>query len=64
MRHSELWERLELHLGESYAHVWASTQSLGELGSRTPLEALDAGADPKVVWRAVHASLQLPASDR
>lgn len=64
MRHSEFWERMELHLGEAYAHVWASTQSLGELGSRTPIDALDAGVDPKQVWRAVHASLQLPASER
>jgi len=64
MRHSEFWERMERHLGGAYAHVWASTQSLGELGSRTPIEALDSGTDPKVVWRAVHANLQLPASER
>ena len=64
MRHSEFWERMYLHLGDSYARVWADTQVIGDLQHRTPVEALDGGVDPKQVWRAVHAQLQLPASDR
>lgn len=64
MRHSEFWERMESHLGDAYARVWADTQVLGELGSRTATEALEAGVAPKTVWRAVHERLELPARER
>jgi hypothetical protein len=37
---------------------------LAELGGRTVEEALTAGVEPKVVWRAVWAALELPAKDR
>jgi hypothetical protein len=37
---------------------------LAGLGSRTVHEALDAGEDPKLVWRAVCDALRLPASER
>lgn len=55
---------MEQHLGGAYAHVWAGQQVLADLGERTPIDALDAGVAPKVVWRAVWASLGLPASER
>ena len=64
MRHSEFWARLDQHLGRAYARMWADTQSITALGSRTVSEALDAGEEPKLVWRAVHATLGLPASER
>lgn len=64
MRHSEFWERVESQLGHSYGRVWADTQVLQQLDGRTPREALDAGVLPKQVWRAIHAALELPASDR
>lgn len=64
MRHSELWERLERHLGRGYARVWADTQVLRGLSGRTVLEALAAGEEPKAVWRAVHAALELPPRER
>ncbi|MFY0409455.1 DUF3046 domain-containing protein [Solicola sp. PLA-1-18] len=64
MRHSEFWDRMEQHLGLGYAQVWASTQVLGELGSRTVDEALASGEQPKTVWRAVWASLELPDRER
>lgn len=64
MRHTEFWARMEDALGESYAPTWARMQVLAELGGRTVMEALDAGEDPKVVWRAVWAALELPARDR
>lgn len=64
MRHSEFWERMEHHLGVAYARVWADTQVMSELGSRTPVEALAQGVAPKQVWRAVHGRLDLPAADR
>jgi hypothetical protein len=64
MRHSEFWERMKHHLGATYAESWASSQTMADLGGRTAAEALEAGVDPKTVWRAVHARLELPPSDR
>lgn len=64
MRHSEFWERIHTHLGPTYGKVWAETQVLQQLGGRTPREALDAGVEPKQVWRAVHAQLNLPPAER
>jgi len=51
-------------LGTSYCRAWAQQVAITELGSRTVLEALAAGVEAKVVWRAAHAMLELPASDR
>jgi hypothetical protein len=64
MRHSEFWERMERHLGSGYARVWADTHVMRLLGGRTACEALDAGETPKTVWRAVHATLELPPVER
>lgn len=64
MRHSEFWKRMEAALGSSYAESWARQQAITSLGGRTPVEALEAGVEPQKVWRAVHASLDLPARDR
>ena len=64
MRHSEFWARMEQHLGSGYASSWASQQSISALGGRTVDEALEAGVPPQQVWRAVHAVLELPASER
>ncbi|MBC9224798.1 DUF3046 domain-containing protein [Aeromicrobium sp. 636] len=64
MRHSEFWQRMEAALGAAYASSWARQQAIGALGGRTPVEALEAGVDPQQVWRAVHATLDLPARER
>ncbi|HEY6934502.1 MAG TPA: DUF3046 domain-containing protein [Marmoricola sp.] len=64
MRHTEFWSRMEHALGPAYARSWAGQQVLAELGGRTVDQALAAGEDPKVVWRAVWAALELPARDR
>ncbi|MBA4608711.1 DUF3046 domain-containing protein [Aeromicrobium sp. Marseille-Q0843] len=64
MRHSEFWQRMEAALGASYAASWARQQAITALDGRTPAEALDAGVDPQRVWRAVHATLELPARER
>lgn len=64
MRHTEFWARMDQALGPAYARSWAEQQALGDLGHRTVLEALDAGEQPKVVWRAVWAQLGLPARER
>lgn len=64
MRHTELWQRLEQHLGSGYARVWADQFVIGELDHRTVDEALASGATPKEVWLAVWRVLELPASER
>ncbi|HZK35814.1 MAG TPA: DUF3046 domain-containing protein [Aeromicrobium sp.] len=64
MKHSEFWVRMDHHLGETYARVWAESQVLGALGGHTVDEAFAAGETPKTVWRAVWATLELPAVDR
>lgn len=62
MRHTEFWVRMEQALGPSYAHSWASSFVMRELGGRTAQEALDAGESPKQVWAAVWRALELPAT--
>lgn len=64
MRHTEFWERMDQALGPAYSRSWASMHVMAALGGRTAQEALDAGVSPKVVWRAVWATLELPARDR
>ncbi len=64
MRHTEFWARIDHHLGSAYSRVWADQFVMSELGGRTVNEALDAGFEPKQVWRAVWAVLELPASER
>jgi hypothetical protein len=55
---------MERQLGSGYARVWADTQVMRALDGRTAREALDAGETPKLVWRAVHQTLELPPSER
>lgn len=64
MRHTEFWNRMDAALGEAYARVWADSIVLRDLGGRTVQEALSSGAEPKHVWRAVWAALELPAHER
>ena len=64
MRHTEFWARLDHHLGRDYSRVWAEQFVIGELGGRTAKQALDAGMEPKHVWRAVWSALELPARER
>jgi hypothetical protein len=55
---------MEAALGATYARSWANHYVITELGGRTASEALAAGEDPKRVWRAVWAALELPPVDR
>jgi len=64
MKETELWARLERHLGAGYYRVWAAEHNLGELGGRTVAGALEAGVPCKEIWRTVWAALELPARER
>jgi len=55
---------MEAALGSAYAESWARQQAITSLGGRTPFQALEEGVDPQKVWRAVHATLDLPPRDR
>jgi len=64
VRLTEFWDRMDHALGPAYAKSWATMHVMAELGGRTAQEALDAGESPKTVWRAVWATLELPARER
>jgi Protein of unknown function (DUF3046) len=64
VRLTEFWRRMEHHLGPQYADSWARDQVLAGLSDRTVHQALAAGEDPKLVWRAVCDVLRLPPSER
>jgi DUF3046 family protein len=64
MKETELWERLQRHLGAGYYRVWAAEYSLAALQNRTVVEALRAGESSKKIWRAVWEALELPDRDR
>jgi len=55
---------MEDHLGATYATSFAHDHVLTELDGLTVDQALEAGVETKVVWRAVVSALNLPASAR
>ncbi|WP_133753738.1 DUF3046 domain-containing protein [Naumannella halotolerans] len=63
MRETELWERLDKHLGPAYSRVWAEQNVLPGLG-RTVREAIADGVSFKRIWLAVWEALELPAAER
>lgn len=60
MRSSEFWELMREEFGATYADTLAREHVVSALGERTPVQALDAGIDPREVWLAVCADLQVP----
>ncbi len=61
MRLTEFWSRMDEVMPRGYARSWASDQVLAELGGRTVAQALGDGEPAKAVWRAVCASIEVPA---
>lgn len=55
---------MQEQFGSAYADSIAADQILGELGGRTVVQALAAGDDPKLVWRAVCAAFDVPSRNR
>jgi len=64
VRHTEFWTRMDSALGSNYARTWSREYVVTELAGRTVIEALEAGESPKVVWRAVWQTLDLPSTQR
>jgi len=64
VRFTDFWERMETHLGSSYARSFARDHVLSDLEGRTVEQALSDGEDATRVWRAVVVALDLPARYR
>jgi Protein of unknown function (DUF3046) len=56
LRLTDFWTRLEHVFGSGYAESVAADQVLPQLGGRTIAQALAAGEEIVVVWRAVCAA--------
>jgi hypothetical protein len=53
VRISDLRERITLSFGEAWAPSFSSDIAISELGSKSVNEALTAGFEPDVIWKAV-----------
>jgi hypothetical protein len=56
VRLTDFWQRLEQAFGPGYAGSVAHDQVLPQLGGRTIEQALAAGEETVVVWRAIVAA--------
>ena len=64
MRLTEFWARMREQFGDVYAESLAKDYVLSNLDGRTVNKALADGEDPKVVWRAVCDTFNVPDSLR
>jgi hypothetical protein len=64
VRLTELHARLAGRLGSEYADSWSRDFVLSQLGERTVVDALAAGYDAAVVWRAAADALGVPPAER
>jgi hypothetical protein len=64
VRLTEFWARMKEQFGDVYAESLAKDYVLSNLGGRTVNKALADGEDPKVVWRAVGDTFNVPDSLR
>ena len=53
LRISDLRERITLSFGDAWAPSFSADIALSELGSKSVNEALAAGLEPDVIWKAV-----------
>jgi Protein of unknown function (DUF3046) len=60
VRLTEFWARMREQFGDVYAESLAKDYVLSNLGGRTVNKALADGEDPKVVWRAVCDTFNVP----
>jgi len=60
VRASEFWELMNDEFGTAYAATLAREHVVSALGERTAEQALAAGFEPREVWLALVADLQVP----
>jgi hypothetical protein len=58
------WERMRDQFGAAYAENVARDQSLPTLGSRSAMQALNDGEEPRVVWLAICEHFEIPVAAR
>ena len=64
MRLREFWQLVDEVFGPGYGRTLAREQVLHELGNRTPVDALEAGLQPRDVWHALCDALDVPEAQR
>lgn len=64
MRLSEFWELMDHVFGAAYSRTLARELALDMSDSRTAVEALEAGVDPRDVWHAVCQQMDVPLGAR
>ena len=63
MRLTDFWDRMQTQFGPAYARSVAADYRLPTLAA-TVDEAIAAGVDTKLIWRAVCDAFELPATVR
>ncbi len=63
MRLTEFNERVTGLFGAAYGASVLVDHVLGALGGRTAAEAIEAGVEPRAVWRALCADYDVPRED-
>ncbi len=64
MRLSQFWSLMDDEFGAPYAASLARDHSLGSLGSRTAVEAIEAGVSPREIWLALCDDMDVPPERR
>jgi Protein of unknown function (DUF3046) len=64
VRLTVFWDRMNSQFGEDYAASVAKDYVLADIGGRTVNQALAAGEDVKVIWKAVCEAFDVPDSLR
>jgi hypothetical protein len=64
VRYSEFREAVEDVFGPQLGRVLVAEQVLDGFDGRTAQQALDAGDDPRAVWRALCEAMQVPQARR
>ena len=63
MRITEFNERVTGLFGAAYGASVLVDHVLSVLGGRTAAQAIDAGVDPRIVWRALCADFDVPRDE-
>jgi Protein of unknown function (DUF3046) len=60
VRQSEFWALVDGEFGAVQGRTLVRDHVIGALGHRTAAQALEAGEDPRDVWLALAADLEVP----
>jgi len=64
MRLTEFWELVHGEFGQARGDMLVADHVLGALGNRTAARAIEDGAEPREVWRALCAEFDVPPARR